>query len=64
MKFKKLGVAVAVSAALGVGVAGEAGAVPNQSVAQSLMNVTTLLFSQAGGVALTPADGRVTEQRT
>jgi len=57
MKFKKLGVAVAVSAALGVGVAGEAGALPNQAVAQSLMSVTNLLFTnQPLGTVLTPAD--------
>jgi hypothetical protein len=57
MKFKKLGIAVSVSAALGIGVVGEANALPNQASAQSLMNVTNLLFSnQPAGTLLTPAD--------
>jgi hypothetical protein len=54
MKLKKLGIAVAVSAALGIGAVGEASAA-QQAAAQSLLNVTTLLFS-SGGVNLTPGD--------
>jgi len=56
MKFKKLGVAMAVSAALAAGVVGQADAAPQQAVAQSLLNVNALMFSGAGGVLLTPAD--------